>query len=80
MAEFFAIRKGQIWDIQAAMVNRDEKLPSAWAPDYGPTRGGWAPITCDRACLTSFIDAYYAALHRQQREQAAAGREAHASR
>jgi hypothetical protein len=62
VAEFFAVRKGQIWDIQAAMVNRDEKLPSAWPPDYGPTRGGWAPITCDRACLTRFIDAYYAAL------------------
>ena len=62
VAEFFAVRKGQIWDIQAVMVNRDEKLPSAWTPDYGPTRGGWAPITCDRACLTRFIDAYYAAL------------------
>jgi hypothetical protein len=62
VAEFFAVRKGQIWDIQAAMVNRDEKLPSAWTPDYGPTRGGWAPITCDRACLTRFIDDYYAAL------------------
>jgi len=62
VAEFFAVRKGQIWDIQAVMVNRDEKLPSAWAPDYGPTRGGWAPITCDRACLTKFVDKYYAAL------------------
>jgi hypothetical protein len=62
VVEFFAVRKGLIWDIQAAMVNRDEKLPSAWPPDYGPTRGGWAPITCDRACLTKFIDAYYAAL------------------
>src|SRR5690606_37412898 len=62
VAEVFAIRKGQIWDIQAVMVNRDENLPSAWTPDYGPTRGGWAPVTCDRACLTTFIDAYYAAL------------------
>jgi hypothetical protein len=62
VAEFFAVRKGQIWDIQAVMVNRDEKLPSAWTPDYGPTRGGWPAITCDRACLTRFIDAYYAAL------------------
>jgi hypothetical protein len=56
VAEFFAIRNGQIWDIQAVMVNRDEQLPSAWEPDYGPTRGGWAPIACDRACLTRFID------------------------
>jgi hypothetical protein len=62
VAEFFAIRKGLIWDIQAVMVNRDEKLPSAWPPDYGPTRGGWAPVTCDRACLTRFIDSYYVAL------------------
>ncbi len=62
VVEFFAIRKGQIWDIQAAMVNRAESLPSAWTPDYGPTRGGWAAVTCDRACLTAFIDAYYAAL------------------
>ena len=62
VAEFFAIRKGLIWDIQAVMVNRDEDLPSAWPPDYGPTRGGWAPIACDRACLTPYIDAYYAAL------------------
>jgi hypothetical protein len=62
VAEFFAIRKGLIWDIQAVMVNRDEALPSAWRPDYGPTRGGWAPIACDRACLTPYIDAYYAAL------------------
>jgi hypothetical protein len=62
VAEFFAVRKGQIWDIQAVMVNRDEELPSGWEPDYGPTRGGWAPIACDRACLTGFIDAYYAAL------------------
>jgi hypothetical protein len=62
VAEFFAIRKGQIWDIQAVMVNRDENLPSAWPPDHGPTRGGWPPITCDRACLTRHIDTYYAAL------------------
>jgi hypothetical protein len=62
VVEFFAVRKGQIWDIQAAMVNRDEDLPSGWSPDYGPTRGGWAPITCNRACLTAFIDAYYAGL------------------
>src|SRR5690606_25993137 len=62
VAEFFAIRKGLIWDIQGVMVNRAEALPSAWEPDYGPTRGGWAPITCDRACLTPYIDAYYAAL------------------
>ncbi len=62
VAEFFAIRKGLIWDIQAVMFNRDDSLPSAWAPDYGPTRGGWAPVTCDRACLTVFIDAYYDAL------------------
>ena len=44
------------------MVNRDEALPSAWPADYGPTRGGWAPIACNRACLTGFIDAYYKAL------------------
>ncbi len=62
VAEFFAVRKSEIFDIQAAMVNRDEKLPSAWPPDYGPTRGGWAPIACNRACLTGFIDAYYKAL------------------
>src|SRR5690606_30402358 len=62
VAKFFAIRKGLIWDIQGVMVNRAEALPSAWPPDYGPTRGGWAPITCDRACLTRYIDAYYAAL------------------
>jgi hypothetical protein len=62
VAEFFAVRKGQIWDIQAVMVNREERLPSAWTPDYGPTRGGWAPIACNRACLTGFIDAYYQAL------------------
>jgi hypothetical protein len=62
VAEFFAVRKGIIHDIQAVMVNRDEKLPSAWPPDHGPTRGGWAPINCDRACLTGFIDAYYSAL------------------
>jgi hypothetical protein len=62
VAEFFAVRKGEIWDIQAVMVNRDEKLPSAWAPDYGPTRGSWAPVDCDRACLTRIVDAYYQAL------------------
>ncbi|MFO7326422.1 MAG: hypothetical protein DIU62_011975, partial [Pseudomonadota bacterium] len=62
VAEFFAIRNGLIWGIQAAMVNRDDSLPPAWPSDYGPGRGGWAPITCDRACLTRFIDAYYAAL------------------
>jgi hypothetical protein len=62
VAEFFSILKGHIWDIQAVMVNRAESLPSAWTPDYGPTRGGWAPVTCNRACLTRFIDAYYQAL------------------
>jgi hypothetical protein len=62
VVEFFAVRNGQIFDIQAAMVNRDEALPSAWSADYGPTRGGWAPISCNRACLTGFIDAYYKAL------------------
>jgi hypothetical protein len=62
VAEFFAVRNGQIRDIQAVMVNREERLPSAWKPDYGPTRGGWAPVECNRACLTAFIDAYYKAL------------------
>jgi hypothetical protein len=62
VVEFFAVRKGIIFDIQAVMVNRDEKLPSAWPADYGPTRGGWAPVSCNRACLTVFIDAYYKAL------------------
>jgi len=62
VAEFFAVRKGVIWDIQAAMVNREESRPSAWPADHGPTRGGWAPVSCDRACLTRFIDAYYEAL------------------
>ncbi|HWL61326.1 MAG TPA: hypothetical protein VNQ32_00870 [Steroidobacteraceae bacterium] len=62
VAEFFAVRKGIIHDIQAVMVNREEALPSAWKPDYGPTRGGWAPIECNRACLTGFIDNYYKAL------------------
>lgn len=62
VAEFFAVRRGIIADIQAVMVNRAESLPSAWPADYGPTRGGWAPVTCDRACLTSYIDAYYRAL------------------
>jgi hypothetical protein len=62
VAEFFAVRNGQIFDIQAVMVNREEDLPSAWTPDYGPTRGGWAPIACNRACLTGFVDAYYQAL------------------
>lgn len=62
VANFFAIRKGLIWDMQGVTVSRAEALPSAWQPDYGPTRGGWTPITCDRACLTRFVDAYYAAL------------------
>jgi hypothetical protein len=62
VAEFFAVRKGIIWDIQAVMVNREDKLPAAWPADYGPARGGWAAVTCDRACLTGFIDAYYKAL------------------
>src|SRR5688572_11010719 len=62
VAEFFAVRKGHIFDIQAVMVNRDGKLPSGWPADYGPTRGGWAPVTCNRACLTGFIDGYYQAL------------------
>src|SRR5690606_11508592 len=47
VAEFFAVRTGLIWDIQVVMVNRDESSPSAWQPDYGPTRGGWPAITCD---------------------------------
>ncbi|MDQ2639382.1 MAG: hypothetical protein M3Y79_02200 [Pseudomonadota bacterium] len=62
VAEFFAVRKGIIHDVQAVMVNRDEALPSAWTPDYGPTRGGWAPVECNRACLTGLIDDYYKAL------------------
>jgi hypothetical protein len=62
VAEFFAVRQGLIWDIQAVMVHRDDALPPAWPSDYGPERGGWTPITCDRACLTNFIDGYYAAL------------------
>ena len=62
VASFFAIRKGLIWDIQGVAVNRAEALPSAWPPDYGPTRGGWTPIACDRACLTRYVDAYYEAM------------------
>ena len=62
VAEFFAVRKSAITDIQAVMVNRADSLPSAWPADYGPSRGGWASIACDRACLTGFIDKYYAAL------------------
>ncbi|MFM1886989.1 MAG: hypothetical protein RL026_2146 [Pseudomonadota bacterium] len=62
VVEFFAVRRGIIHDIQAVMVNRSEALPPAWPADYGPERGGWAPVTCNRACLTSHIDAYYTAL------------------
>src|SRR5688500_7097748 len=62
VAGFFAGRGGEGFDIQAVMVDRDEQLPSAWARDYGPTRGGWAPSGCNRACLTGFVDAYYQTL------------------
>lgn len=62
VAEFFAIKKGQIHDIQAVMVNRPDAEPTGWEADYGPAPGGWPEVTCDRECLTGYVDAYYAAL------------------
>jgi hypothetical protein len=38
VAEFFAIKKGYIQEIQAVLFNVPDEIPSVWPADYGPGR------------------------------------------
>jgi hypothetical protein len=40
VAEFFAVKKGQIQEIHAVLFNLPDAEPTGWPPDYGPGRGG----------------------------------------
>jgi hypothetical protein len=40
VAEFFAVKNGNISEINAVLVNLDDAEPTGWEPDYGPGRGG----------------------------------------
>jgi len=41
VGEFFAVKKGWIQEIHAVLFNVQDSVPSVWAPEYGPPRGGW---------------------------------------
>ena len=40
VAEFFAVKKGQIQEVHAVLFNLPDAQPTGWPPDYGPGRGG----------------------------------------
>ena len=40
VAEFFAVKNGNIAEINAVLVNLDDSRPTGWEPDFGPGRGG----------------------------------------
>ena len=40
VAEFFAVKNGQIQEIHAVLFNLPDAQPTGWAPEYGPGRGG----------------------------------------
>jgi hypothetical protein len=39
VAEFFAVKRGYIQEIQAVLANRPDALPTGWPPDTGPGAG-----------------------------------------
>ena len=39
VAEFFAVKRGQIQEIQAVLFNLPDAQPTGWPPDTGPGRG-----------------------------------------
>ena len=40
VAEFFAVKKGQIQEVHAVLFNLPDAQPTGWPPEYGPGRGG----------------------------------------
>ena len=38
VAEFFAVKRGQIQEIQAVLFNLPDAQPTGWPPDTGPDR------------------------------------------
>ena len=40
VAEFFAVKNGQIQEIHAVLFNLPDAQPTGWEPQYGPGRGG----------------------------------------
>ena len=40
VAEFFAVKSGQIQEIHAVLFNLPDAQPTGWEPQYGPGRGG----------------------------------------
>jgi hypothetical protein len=40
VAEFFAVKNGQIQEVHAVLFNLPDAQPTGWAPEYGPGRGG----------------------------------------
>ena len=40
VAEFFAVKKGQIQEVHAVLFNLPDAQPTGWEPMYGPRRGG----------------------------------------
>ena len=40
VAEFFAVKNGQIQEIHAVLFNLPDAQPTGWPPEYGPGRGG----------------------------------------
>jgi hypothetical protein len=39
VAEFFAVKNGNIAEVHAVLVNLDDAEPTGWAPEVGPGRG-----------------------------------------
>jgi len=40
VAEFFAVKNGQIQEVHAVLFNLPDAQPTGWPPEYGPGRGG----------------------------------------
>lgn len=41
VGEFFQVKNGMIQEVHAVLYNLPDEIPSVWAPEYGPGRGGW---------------------------------------
>ncbi len=41
VGEFFQVKNGMIQEIHAVLYNLPDEVPSVWAAEHGPGRGGW---------------------------------------
>jgi hypothetical protein len=41
VGEFFSVKASMIQEVHAVLFNPPDEMPTGWAPEYGPGRGGW---------------------------------------